>query len=893
MSFTPKYLTQGGQMTAYRLRMFAQVNQWILNWLLLLFLLSTGSVFWAVTSADVLNNGFWYWTGRLLSSFVPLMNPKSPATWDISWHCNSGIQLCTTKLTLGQLLADPWMQSMGGQLVNNLKLSAAGCGTVCLLLFSVIAWYVGRIGKKESEDTYLSGMTLTDDVDSVNRQLKKAGQKSDLQIGGLHMVKNAEIMNYLIHGTIAVGKSTLIRWLLDFIRKRGDRAIVYDSGGTFIETHFDERIDKILNPHDKRCENWVLWREAREVVDYENLTASLIPVEGESDPFWVSSSRTIFSDTAMQFASHSDRSIEKFLTALLSIDLKSLREFLKNTPSANLVEEKIEKTAISIRSVVTNYAKALRYLQGLDQEGKPEFSIREWMTDAQYDKSWLFISTTARHRKSVRPLISMWLSMATIYLQSMGEDPDRRVWFVVDEKTSLQKIPEFAETLAEGRKFGGCFVIGIQNMPQLINVYGREVAKSIFDLLNTRFYGRSPSAEVAKIVEEELGHQRRREAREQNSYGLDQIRDGISISRDKVNEPVVDYDQIMSMPNLRFYARLPGEYPVVKLDLKYRPQKKYHKALIERDFKDVLSPQLEQVISKNEQATRRAGIVFPTGDEILEGQKAAAEPKNAGQSSSPAVTPQADQQKPVQTGKQADIPLVSAVSQSTTPVAMGVEKPKQHDAEKPETAPDGVGSEAPEPSDAPILPANVRPFTPRMRQDPPLAETVKKGVAPEIEANTQTKPEPVPVVPQPAITTHTIPPQPHTSAALKNPTVLSVAANNMKPLAGLSALELLALKRRKPVSSSEGPDSQAAAEAQGEAPDLQMDVEVDEKGELVLRTLGTRKAAPESLDEAQETEYGAANRAMAEEEQNILRHHDDYDAYQHMDEHHEPGGFER
>ena len=213
--------------------------------------------------------------------------------------------------------------------------------------------------------------------------------------------------------------------------------------------------------------------------------------------------------------------------------------------------------------------------------------------------------------------------------------------------------------------------------------------------------------------------------------------------------------------------------------------------------------------------------------------------------------------------------------------------------EKPETAPDGVGSEAPEPSDAPILPANVRPFTPRMRQDPPLAETVKKGVAPEIEANTQTKPEPVPVVPQPAITTYTISPQPHTSVALKNPPVLSVAANNMKPLAGLSALELLALKRRKPASQADGAQSEGTADAQGEAPDLQMDVEVDEKGELVLRTLGARKESPESLDEAQTTEYGAANRAMAEEEQNILRHHDDYDAYQHMDEHHEPGGFER
>jgi type IV conjugative transfer system coupling protein TraD len=870
MSFTPKNLTQGGQMTAYRLRMFAQVNQWIFNWVFLLFLLSTGGVFWVVTSADVLSNGFWYWTGRLLSSFVPLMNPKSPATWDISWHCNTSVTLCTTKLTLGQLLADPWMQSMGGQLVNNLKLSAAGCGTLCLLLFSVIAWYVGRIGKKESEDTYLSGMTLTDDLDSVNRQLKKAGQKSDLQIGGLHMVKNAEVLNYLIHGTIGVGKSTLIRWLLDYIRRRGDRAIVYDSGGTFTETHYDERIDKILNAHDKRCENWVLWREAREVVDYENLTASLIPVEGESDPFWVSSSRTIFSDTAMKFASHSDRSINKFLTALLSIDLKSLREFLKNTPSANLVEEKIEKTAISIRSVVTNYAKALRYMQGLDQEGKPEFSIREWMTDAQYDKSWLFISTTARHRKSVRPLMSMWLSMATIYLQSMGEDPDRRVWFVIDEKTGLQKIPEFSETLAEGRKFGGCFVIGIQNMPQLINVYGREVAKSIFDLLNTRFYGRSPSAEVAKIVEEELGHQRRREAREQNSYGLDQIRDGISISRDKVNEPVVDYDQIMSMPNLRFYARLPGEYPIVKLDLKYRPQKKYHKALIERDFKDVLSPQLERIISQNEQVTRTAGIVFPTGDEIHEGQKAAAEPKNAGQPLSPPVLPQADQQKPVQTVKQADNPPVAAVSKNTPPVARTKEKSAQRPPEKSEISPHLGGANASEASDGPALPPNVRPFTPRGRQDTPSAKTVKTGVTPDTV---------VPVLPG--------------NPVMPKGPILSVAGGNVPQVAGLSALELLELKRRKPASSSEGPDSQAAAEAQGEAPDLQMDMEVDEKGELVLRTLGARKETAESLDEAQVKDYGAANRAMAEEEQNILRHHDDYEAYQNMDEHHEPGGFER
>lgn len=385
-----------------------------------------------------------------------------------------------------------------------------------MVVFIAVTWFIANIGRKESEDEYLSGMQLTDKPAEVNKLLRQNGELSDLRVADLHMVKRAEVMNFLMHGTINVGKSTIIRWLLDYIRKRGDRAIIYDSGCTFTETHYNPSTDFILNAHDERCANWQMWGECIDAVDYDNLAASLIPVEGESDPFWVSSSRTICADLAIRMSVDPDRSIEKFLKTLLSLSMKSLREYLVNTPSANLVEEKIEKTAISIRSVVTNYAKALRFLQGLDDGTKPPFTIREWMTQERYDNSWLFISTQARHRKSVRPLISLWVSLATLLLQSMGENSERRVWFILDEAPSLQRIPELAETLAEARKFGGCFVLGMQNMAQLVHVYGRELAKSIFDLMNTRMYGRSPSAEMAKVVEEELGNQRKRKIREQN-----------------------------------------------------------------------------------------------------------------------------------------------------------------------------------------------------------------------------------------------------------------------------------------------------------------------------------------------------------------------------------------
>ncbi len=159
MSFTPKNLTQGGQMTAYRLRMFAQVNGWITGWILLVYFLVTAAVFWLITPDDALRNGLWYWCASLFSGFVFLMNPSGPATWDIVWHCGAGEQLCTTKLTLAQLLANPWMQLQGATVLQSIKTCALYCGAVFSVLLCFIYWYVGRIGKKEGEDEIISGMT--------------------------------------------------------------------------------------------------------------------------------------------------------------------------------------------------------------------------------------------------------------------------------------------------------------------------------------------------------------------------------------------------------------------------------------------------------------------------------------------------------------------------------------------------------------------------------------------------------------------------------------------------------------------------------------------------------------------------------------------------------------
>lgn len=399
MSFAGKNLTQGGQMTAYRWRMFIQVNNWIGFWIFILFAVLTTAIFLWRIPQEALDNGSLWWFASINSSFIDLMPASgTPKIYDVHYWYAPTATAMVLKMTLPQIYTDPYMQAMGDQCLRELHWAAGASGLFSMVVFIAVTWFIANIGRKESEDEYLSGMQLTDKPAEVNKLLRQNGELSDLRVADLHMVKRAEVMNFLMHGTINVGKSTIIRWLLDYIRKRGDRAIIYDSGCTFTETHYNPSTDFILNAHDERCANWQMWGECIDAVDYDNLAASLIPVEGESDPFWVSSSRTICADLAIRMSVDPDRSIEKFLKTLLSLSMKSLREYLVNTPSANLVEEKIEKTAISIRSVVTNYAKALRFLQGLDDGTKPPFTIREWMTQERYDNSWLFISTLAPWR---------------------------------------------------------------------------------------------------------------------------------------------------------------------------------------------------------------------------------------------------------------------------------------------------------------------------------------------------------------------------------------------------------------------------------------------------------------------------------------------------------------
>ncbi|KDW85687.1 traX family protein [Escherichia coli 2-210-07_S4_C1] len=199
-----------------------------------------------------------------------------------------------------------------------------------------------------------------------------------IRIGDLPIIRDSEIQNFCLHGTVGAGKSEVIRRLANYARQRGDMVVIYDRSGEFVKSYYDPSIDKILNPLDARCAAWDLWKECLTQPDFDNTANTLIPMGTKEDPFWQGSGRTIFAEAAYLMRNDPNRSYSKLVDTLLSIKIEKLRTFLRNSPAANLVEEKIEKTAISIRAVLTNYVKAIRYLQGIEHNGE-SFTIRDWM----------------------------------------------------------------------------------------------------------------------------------------------------------------------------------------------------------------------------------------------------------------------------------------------------------------------------------------------------------------------------------------------------------------------------------------------------------------------------------------------------------------------------------
>lgn len=164
-------------------------------------------------------------------------------------------------------------------------------------------------------------------------------------------------------------------------------------------------------------------------------------------------------------------------------------------------------------------------------------------------------------------------------------------------------------------------MFGIQSYAQLEDIYGEKAAATLFDVMNTRAFFRSPSHKIAEFAVGEIGEKEHLKASEQYSYGADPVRDGVSTGKDMERQTLVSYSDIQSLPDLTCYVTLPGPYPAVKLSLKYQERPKVAPEFIPRDINPEMENRLSAVLAAREAEGRQMASLFePDVPEVVSGE---------------------------------------------------------------------------------------------------------------------------------------------------------------------------------------------------------------------------------------------------------------------------------
>ena len=544
--------TRGGQAAVHNVRMTLQVFKQTVLAAVVLWLM--GILAYANEVTDTYSRAVLIRSAEAWFQVNVVTSPTSP----ILFPLHDGPQYWAAA---SEVLRSGIVQKTTAALEQDLMAGAALSGVVTLIGLWCAWYYFTTTGRGLGSNKFLRGAKF-----ATARQLRRHlfwAKKGCLQIGGIRLPAAFEPEHILISGAPGTGKTNALNRMLEGIRKDGRRAIVYDTAGTFVERFYRPGRDILLNPLDARTVQWSPWVDVPEDYHYDQLAESVVPDSGK-DPFWAKAARGTLVAVMRTLVQQRRMLVSVLLQVITRSRLKALSDFVDDTEGSAFISPEGDRTSAGIQAELASVLRGFRYLDDTSHG----LSIREWVTNER-DDSWLFVTVKADQLPTLRPLITLWLDIAISAIMSMKPDQHRRLFCVIDELPSLQRLPSLGDFLARARKYGGCGILGFQSYPQLEATYGVQEAAALTGYCSTWIAMRANDTPTAKHVSENLGQTDQVEANEGMSYGVNDMRDGVNLSRMQVTRPLVMPTEIVNLPNLVGYLRLGRDLPVIRFKDRY------------------------------------------------------------------------------------------------------------------------------------------------------------------------------------------------------------------------------------------------------------------------------------------------------------------------------------
>lgn len=438
------------------------------------------------------------------------------------------------------------------------------------LLWLPINYIFAKRAKAQTGSSYVRGAVLVDN-NKLNKLMKN--EECFLPIGQVTMPVSAEVKHSLIIGRPGVGKTVCMSQILEKIIERGDRAIIHDFKGDYLQKFYRPDIDIIFNPLDARSHYWNFFDEIDSPVDVDAVGYALIPdAKGAGmDPFWNNAARDVFNGVVNNLILNKKTNYDS-LYGLLTSPSNIIGEALKDTPGseagATAIADPESKQTGSIMSVLTQFTKIFAYmLESLNPiEGRKRFTINDWL---QNKSGNIYITNYSTLQDTLAPILTLMIDLLGRKLLSLPDSNSRRIFFLLDEFGALQRMQTITRLLTLARSKGGGVFIGIQDLGQIDKIYGREHKQTIVNACGSSIVFSVADSDTAETLSKKYGEYISIESYVTQSMGVDNNRDGLSINQQKNRERIVMPSEITALPDLNCYVQFPG-YPVTKTILTYK-----------------------------------------------------------------------------------------------------------------------------------------------------------------------------------------------------------------------------------------------------------------------------------------------------------------------------------
>ena len=361
-----------------------------------------------------------------------------------------------------------------------------------------------ELGRPRRKFRHIRGAKI-EDAEDVERLIRKQYKRrlGGLEIGGVPVPRDFEVLNFLIAGAPGTGKSTAIAPLILSMRARGDRVFCADARGDYLR-RFYRAGDLILNPRDRRSVPWSPLSEIHSESDAAAIAQSLIPPGEGQDASWRQFGQLLLEGVLLH-AFREKLTNGEVARLMLVAPLDELRDRLGSSASAGLLPEKTDSQMFhSIRGSASPFVRSLGWLA--PQAGAESFSLRRWARD-QHGASACWWNYQDSQIAALRTLIATQLDLLALGVLEQPDSRERRTWLIVDELAALGRMSSLEEFLARARKAGGCGLLGVQSLVQLQRLYGPHGASAIISCCSTLLALALGDAESQEYVSKLMGDQ--------------------------------------------------------------------------------------------------------------------------------------------------------------------------------------------------------------------------------------------------------------------------------------------------------------------------------------------------------------------------------------------------